>query len=263
MSKGVWVVSFDQAFHLRQPGRCMIETQRGIRGPSRYELAEAIEKARRGELNEYYLQQFFKDYYEEFDVTDLSGPFDNGCDFMGKALGKDVVIECERRPADFLRHGCKRSEVDVLVFMALDDTPRYLTPKIRIWVDPEEMIYKTYKTRNELAIKTSKEDFEYNALMILVAESLYSLWNECHERVIKGTLESHELNEAAKAVSALYLKHYNLEQPGPWSNDADLPEIMSIDNKVLKSGVEQLSEKEQDFLSQWMDLLDDEISRMD
>ena len=100
---------------------------------------------------------YLKRKHKELGFEKLTGPFDVGYDFKGTYKGREVTIEVELSPSRFLDHKHDPKEVQVLVVVYPDNTPRRLLPETIIELDPMKVHRATYRTlRAEAARKQSR-----------------------------------------------------------------------------------------------------------
>lgn len=135
-------------------------------------LDEAIKRAEKGEFPEHWLQLYIRDNYKKLGFNSIEGPFVTGYDFKGVYKGKNVIVEAERRPGEFVKHGHNPKEVDILIIlsngddghrirgMTREEWEKYLPKKI-IKVDQEDFVKSTYEIRKGYAIEKQKERDEF------------------------------------------------------------------------------------------------------
>lgn len=232
---------------------------------ARRRLKEKVRQVQKGDMKEYWLQYYIKNHYIKLGFSEISGPFDRGYDFIGTRKGKKVVVEAERVPANFLSHGHKKEEVDVLVVMAMDETPKKLLPKTIIVVDAEDLVKETHEARKAYAIRAQAEQeakekyYKDSFLMEQFAGALRRLHgllfgDEIHE----DTPEDDMMREAAQSVALEYIRLYDLNGPVQSKNGTIIPRIVGIEDHILKHGIEGLSEQDIEHLTQWLGLLREE-----
>ena len=230
-------------------------------------LETKIEQVLRGEMNEFWLQEYIKVNFRTLGFSEMSEPHPRGYDFIGVRNGKRVVIEAERVPANFLIQGHNKDEVDVLIVMAMDKTPKKLLPKTILTVDPEDLVKKTHEARKAYAIRRQAEQeanekyYQASFMMKQLAAALSHLHTLFLEKeTYEGTPEDDLLCEAAESVALQYISFYGLDKLAEKRGDKPIPRIVEIENRVPKHGIEGISESESEHLMIWLDLLRDEYS---
>jgi hypothetical protein len=225
----------------------------------RSKLLEAIERVQNGEMREYWLQIYIRDNYKKFGFDSISGPFDTGYDFKGVLKGKEVVVEAERLPQFFVKHGHDASKVDILIAMGDDDTPRELLPKKILFIDPEHLILETHEIRKDYAInakareKVEQEIFRRTLQQRCVARSLGTLVSLFYQEVYDGSPEDEEVfNDAMMATASLYMSHYDLWRFVESGEINRVSEIDYIAHRVFKDGEGSLTENEEEHMALWM-----------
>lgn len=234
-------------------------------------LKAKIAEVRKGGMKEFWLQIYIKEHYRDLGLglSEISEPHEVGYDFTGVINGKKVVIEAERKPANFLSPsmGHDKSEVDILIVMADDDTPRALLPKTIKVVDAEEFVKKTHDARTAYRKYAQARDealqkvFHDPTLFMLgrlegALRSLYGLVFE--EEIHEGTPEDDSMHEAASTVAMWYFQRYELGKSKGKEEGTIIPKIVDIDNRILKHGTDTLSEVDWEHLTMWLGLLRDE-----
>jgi len=240
----------------------MVEETKAL---ARERLEAKIEQVRKGGMKEYWLCIYIKNNYRKLGFSEMSGPYDRGYDFTGVRNGKRVVIEAERAPANFLSHGHNKDEVDALIVMTMDETPKKQLPKTIVMVDPEDLAKKTHEARKAYAIKAqaereAKEKYYQDAFMMEqlagALRSLYCLSFE--EEIYEDTLEDDSMREAASTVALRYIWLYDLCKPVEKEKGRPIPEIVGIWHRVSKYGIDRMSERDWEHLTLWLGLLRDE-----
>jgi len=230
-------------------------------------LQRAIERAMGGGYREYWLQFYVRDNFKKWGFTSLEGPFSTGYDFRGIYKGKQVVVEAERTPRNFVEHGHNPHEVDFLIVEADDDTDRILLPKNIIVVDPEDFVKQTYEWRRDYAIEARKrreaQEAQMESPFFRVREAIGTLWMllaEVKQEVFEGTPESEGFGEALDRVSIAYLKALDEESIKRLREPGTFTKIEVLANKVAKSRG-ALTESELDYCGYWLGFLVEEFQR--
>lgn len=222
-------------------------------------------------MKEYWLQIYIKENYRKLGFSEISGPYDRGCDFVGIRKGKKVFIEAERKPYWFLNHGHNKDDIDFLIVMADDETPRELLPKNIIIVDPVDLEEKTRDARRYYAeevapiIQARREAEQKNykdpGLLMLgqIAHSLRNLYAQVFEEdIYEDTPEDDSMSEAALTVASMYIWRYDLGKFAKTDKDRQIPMILEIWNRVSKYGTDAISESDWEHLTLWLGLLRNE-----
>jgi hypothetical protein len=97
----------------------------------------AYERAEKGKIKEYWIQEFFKEHFKDYGFERITGPFDTGPDFLTDG---NVGIEIERDWKSYINHGHPTnknfSNVKYLVVLSPDE-PKSKSLKSL----PEQIIY--------------------------------------------------------------------------------------------------------------------------
>jgi len=234
-------------------------------------LEVKVERVRKGDFKEFWLQVYIQHNYRDLGFSEITGPHERGYDFTGVLDGKKVVIEAERKPSWFLNHGHNKDEVDVLIVMADDETPRNLLPKKIMIVDAEDLVKKTHEARKDYAINVApitqaRREAEAKAnrdpaLYMLggIVGALSSLHGVLFgDEFYEGTPEDDLMHEAATSVALRYISFYDLCRPLGKMEDVRIPEIEAIWHRVSKYGTEGLTEREWEHLTIWLSHLRNE-----
>jgi len=244
----------------------MVEDTKAL---ARKRLEAKIAEVRNGGMNEFWLQLYIKEHYRDLGLglSEISDPQKVGYDFTGVIHGKKVVIEAERKPANFLSMGHDKDKVDILIVMTDDETPRALLPKKVKVVDAEELVKKTHDARTAYRKYAQARDealqkvFHDPTLFALgqlegALTSLYGMIFD--EEIHEGTLEDDSMHEAASTVARWYFRHYDLGKSKGKEEGMVIPKIAEINNRILKHGTDLLSEADWEHLTMWLGLLRDE-----
>lgn len=238
---------------------------------TRQKHKEKVEQIRNGDIDERWLQFYIKICYRELGFSEISGPFDMGYDFRGVKDGKEVVIEAERKPYWFLNHGHNKDEVDFLIVMADDETPRKRLPKNIIIVDSEDLEEKTRDARRIYAmnvgpvldaLREEKQRAFHDPVLQMLGTITHALRNlyarVFEEEIYEDTPEDDSMREAASVVALQYIRQYDLCSPRGKSKSMPIPQILDIWNRVSKHGTDDMGKRDQEHLTLWLGLLRDE-----
>lgn len=109
-------------------------------------------------MNEYWLQRYIKEHYQQIGFTEIHGPYKYGADFKGVHDEKPVKIEAEWEYTDYISHKHSPGFADVLVVATLEPVPRHLKGKL-----PAFVIHLSREQVEEWAqprmIKKDREDY--------------------------------------------------------------------------------------------------------
>lgn len=233
-------------------------------------LDKAIQRAKKGEFKEYWLQLYIKDNYKKLGFDSLEGPFETGYDFKGVYKGKKVVVEAERRPGEFVKHKHNPNEVDILIILSNEDDgcrirgmtrekwERHLPKKI-IPINPEDFVKSTHEMRKDCAIKKQKEENEFTKLLpfLRIKSAFGRLWNLLIEEIPnEGTPEYKAFDEALDFTAIEYIKTYNLDL-NKLREESVFTRIENLDNDLIKSRREfnDLTSEEKEFLENWVEVI--------
>lgn len=115
-----------------------------IRAPSR---RSGHERARSGDIREYWLQQYIRDNFAILGFSKLDGPFERGPDFSGVYKGRKVIVEAERTCKSFVQHSHHKDprfrDVDILIVLGPSDPPEELKkylPDTIIRIDIDDFV---------------------------------------------------------------------------------------------------------------------------
>lgn len=233
------------------------------------DFEEAVQRACRGEFREYWLQLYISDNYRKLGLDALQGPFETGYDFRGLYQGEKVVIEAERVPVNFVKHGHDPRKADILIVLGEDDTDRSLLPKTIIKVDPRDFVDSTHEMRKEYAIKREAEQKEfvkslpYRMAITGIKSAFSTLYGRLvDETPLKGTPEAEAFEEAASLVTSKYLSLYSLSLEELVSNEQVFTKIEVLANELGKSrrDFEDMSDEERQFLKDWLEIFHHEYA---
>ncbi len=109
--------------------------------PSGYERAE------KGDIREYWAQEYVKDNYKGLGFSQIEGPFETGPDFKGIYKGQRVVVEVERTCESFVEHGHHEDprfrDVNVLIVLSPSEPSEDINsklPKTIIRIDIDDFV---------------------------------------------------------------------------------------------------------------------------
>lgn len=127
------LLKFDQGeielFHKSQISRTKdgIEIKKFIK-PNGHERAE------KGDIREYWVQEYFKENYKKLGFSKIEGPYETGPDFKGLYKGKKVIVEVERSCKSFIEHkhhkNTRFKDVNVLIVLSTYETPENIKNKL-------------------------------------------------------------------------------------------------------------------------------------
>ena len=207
------------------------------------------------DYKEYWLQTYIATHPERFGISKLEGPFEVGPDFKGIYKRKQVVIEAERYPANFVKHGHDVKTIDVLIILVDDDTPRELLPPVILIADFAHFEDVVAPLRKAYAIKKTGQREREDKMMpfYMLRSAFYSLYTlHADETVVEASLEADALSEAAERTALEYLDLYKIKIADLGGNYFTRIEILI--NDLLKSR-RRLTSEETQFLQYWFDML--------
>jgi hypothetical protein len=98
------------------------------------------ERAEKGDIREYWIQEYVKDNNVKLGFSKIEGPFDVGPDFKGVYKGKRVIVEAERDCQSFIQHKHHEDErfkeVSILIVLNPSEPPKEIKDKL-----PKTIIY--------------------------------------------------------------------------------------------------------------------------
>ena len=224
-----------------------------------------VERAERGRFREYWLQLYVKNNYRKLGFDSLEGPFETGYDFKGIYNGKKVVVEVETKSSNFIRHGHRKNEVDILIVLN-DDADEVLGMKPAEWrkhlpekiivVDPEDFVKSTHEMRKEYAIRKQLERGAFlpmNHPFYRIKNAFAKLWHLLVEEApYEGTPEAEAFDEALLSTTIKYIQTYGLppEELGSFTRI----EVLANDLKSRRE-FNDLKSEEKEFLEEWLGVL--------
>lgn len=236
-------------------------------------LEDAIERARRGDFKEYWLQVYVKENYQKLGFESIEGPFDRGYDFRAVFDGERVVVEAETKARNFVYHNHNHHEVDFLIVLNNNQNGvvkkmqseewTKLLPKTIIEVDHEDFIKSTHERRKSIAIRKRREEEQYgefvidNFPFIRMKSSFANIWNDIVDDVpMEGTPEFYLFDEALSVTAVEYLKFYNVDY-NQLKSGHFLTKIDSLAYDLVKFGkkIEDFSEEDKELISTWLEIL--------
>jgi hypothetical protein len=238
---------------------------------------EAVERAKKGDFNEHWLQQYIKENHLKLGFDSLKGPFDYGPDFRGVYKGKEVIIEAERKSSNFIRHKhhIKHTQINILIVLCDDKTAtvsrmsplewRKHLPEEIISIDAEDFVKSTHEMRKAYALMKEEEKEKAWSLMPFhsIKSAFARLWVISQEELPdEDSLEWDVFDLVLADVAMEYIKtyHKNIDELR-WNKqtykDAVFPRIEGL-VYILDTGridFRALSEEDQQFLAVWLQKL--------
>jgi len=108
---------------------------------------KGYERAKKGDIREYWIQGYVKDNFKKLGFSQIKGPFNKGPDFNGVYQGKGVIIEVERTCQSFIEHGHHKDprfkDVDILIILSPTELPedlKRLLPKTIVTIDIDDFV---------------------------------------------------------------------------------------------------------------------------
>ncbi len=218
---------------------------------------QAVLRAKKGEFREYWLQLYIKENYRKLGFSRIEGPFETGFDFKGTYGGKQVVIEAEHRPRNFVYHKHDPKGADILVLLVDDDTDRSLLPKKIITVDVEDFVFATHEMRKAYAME-KKTDAEAAPVLMAFAGiklALSHLWSLAGgETTYDGTPEGEALERATDRAAMEYVQLYGMADPSTQSDGVVFTQIEVIARDLLEDrrAFDDLSAGEKELVATWV-----------
>lgn len=97
----------------------------------------AVERADKGDIREYWAQQFFKEHFKDYGFKNVNGPFDVGPDFT--TVG-GIGIEIERTWRNYIDHGHPTNEnFDKVKYLIVLSSAKPRADKLHLL--PEKILY--------------------------------------------------------------------------------------------------------------------------
>lgn len=242
-------------------------------------LDEAINRARKGEFREYWLQLYIKDNYKKLGFDSLEGPFETGYDFKGVYKGKKVVSEAERTLKDFVYHRHDPKEVNILIVLNDDCADVILGMKPTEWkkcipqkiikVDPEDFVKSIHERRKAYAIGKQKEGELFIGLLpfFRIKSAFAHLYDffveETEEQEAERVYgpEAEAFDRALDFTAIEYIKVYGLDIE-KLRKEPVFTRIENFANDLIKLRREfnNFTSEEKEFLENWLEILHMEYS---
>ena len=143
---------------------------------------KAIERADKGDIKEYWAQQFFKEHFLDYGFKKINGPFDVGPDFTTTG---GVGIEIERVWKNYIAHGHPTNEnfskVKYLIVLSSDIPPAnklHLLPEKIMHIDRDKFV-PWFRESCRKYVENKKREIEQQQLTLrieLIEGEFYRRW---------------------------------------------------------------------------------------
>jgi len=107
----------------------------------------AHECAEKGDIREYWINEYVRENYKKLGFSKIEGPFDFGPDFKAVFEGMEVIVEVERTCELYIKHGHHKDPrfrgTNVLVVLSSFKPPKDIKkklPKTIIHIDVEDFV---------------------------------------------------------------------------------------------------------------------------